>query len=422
VSHAIVDVSNFYVSAERLFDPSLRNRPMIVLSNNDGCAVARSEEAKALHIKMGAPVFKLRDTIRRHGIELRSSNYELYADLNRRFNQVIAEHSCDGTVEIYSIDESFFRLPTLPSGLGDVGGAHHIRAAILRAVGLPTRIGLGPTRTLSKVANALAKASEKIWDGVVDLHDEDLRRRLLAVWPVEQVWGVAGALSARLRPLGVRTAADLAALPPGVAREVGTVVLERLVRELAGVECVELDVPPGPRKGAAVTRCFGELVSDCATLREAMVRRAVRAAEKSRHEGLVASRLIAFAHGSRYKPDAPSASRSARLSPATHDPRVIGALAGNMAEAMFRPGAVYSKCGVMLEGLHPVAAMQGDLFASADPRAPELLAAIDGLNDRYGRSTVRLAAEGQGAKAYDTKRSMKSPSWTTRLADVPVAR
>ena len=187
------------------------------------------------------------------------------------------------------------------------------------------------------------------------------------------------------------------------------------------VECVELDVPPGPRKGAAVTRCFGELVSDCATLREAMVRRAVRAAEKSRHEGLVASRLIAFAHGSRYKPDAPSASRSARLSPATHDPRVIGALAGNMAEAMFRPGAVYSKCGVMLEGLHPVAAMQGDLFASADPRAPELLAAIDGLNDRYGRSTVRLAAEGQGAKAYDTKRSMKSPSWTTRLADVPVA-
>lgn len=419
MSHAIVDVSNFYVSAERLFDPSLRNRPTIVLSNNDGCAVARSEEAKALHINMGAPGFKLRDTIRRHGIELRSSNYELYADLNRRFNMVIAEHS--DAVEVYSIDESFFYLPTLPSGLGDIAGAHRIRAAILRAVGLPTRIGLGPTRTLSKVANALAKASEKIWDGVVDLHDEDLRRRLLAVWPVEEVWGVAGALSARLRPLGVRTAADLAALPPAVAREVGTVVLERLVRELAGVECVELDVPPGPRKGAAVTRCFGELVSDCATLREAMVRRAVRAAEKSRHEGLVASRLIAFAHGSRYKPDAPSASRSARLSPATHDPRVIGALAGSMAEAMFRPGAVYAKCGVMLEGLHPVAAMQGDLFATADPRAPQLLAAIDGLNDRYGRSTVRLAAEGQGARAYDTKRSMKSPSWTTRLADVPVA-
>lgn len=247
MSHAIVDVANFYVSAERLFDPSLRNRPTVVLSNSDGCAVARSEEAKALHIKMGAPVFKLRDTIRRHGVELRSSNYELYADLNRRFNKVIAEHS--DACEIYSIDESFFRLPTLPSGLGDVAGAHRIRAAIQRAVGLPTRIGLGPTRTLSKVANALAKASEKIWDGVVDLHDEDLRRRLLAVWPVEEVWGVAGALSARLRPLGVRTAGDLAALPPAVARDVGTVVLERLVRELAGVECVELDVPPRTAQG-----------------------------------------------------------------------------------------------------------------------------------------------------------------------------
>lgn len=419
MSHAIIDVSNFYVSAERLFDPSLRNRPTIVLSNNDGCAVARSEEAKALHIKMGAPVFKLRDTIRRHGIELRSSNYELYADLNRRFNVVIAEHS--DAVEVYSIDESFFRLPTLPCGLGNVAGAHRIRAAIQRAVGLPTRIGLGPTRTLSKVANELAKASEKIWDGVVDLHDEDLRRRLLAVWPVEEVWGVAGALSARLRPLGVRTAGDLAALPPAVAREVGTVVLERLVRELAGVECVELDVPPGPRKGAAVTRCFGEPVSDCATLREAMVRRAVRAAEKARYEGLVASRLIAFAHGSRYKPDAPSASRSARLSPASHDPRAIGALAGNMAEAMFVPGAIYSKCGVMLEGLHPIGAMQGDLFAAVDQRSPQLLAAVDGLNGRFGRSTVRLAAEGSGPKLYDTKRSMKSPSWTTRLSDVPVA-
>ena len=147
----------------------------------------------------------------------------------------------------------------------------------------------------------------------------------------------------------------------------------------------------------------------------------MRAAEKVRREGLVASRLIAFAHGSRYKPDAPSALRSARLSPATHDPRAIAALAGNMAEAMFRPGVVYSKCGVMLEGLHSVEAGQGDLFASLDPRPPPLLTAIDGLNGRYGRSTVRLASEGQGARSYDTKRAQKSPSWTTRLADVPVA-
>lgn len=417
---AILDITNFYVSAERLFDPRLRNVPVIVLSNNDGCAVARSEEAKALHIKMGAPVFKMRDLIRRHGVELRSSNYELYSDLNRRFNMVIAEHS--DTVEIYSIDESFFRLPVLPNGLGDVAMAHRIREAVKRSVGLPTRIGLGPTRTLSKVANALAKASEKVWQGVIDLHDIELRARMFASWPVEEVWGIGPALAARLRPLGVRTAADLAALPAAVARDVGTVVLERLVRELNGIECTDFSPEAEPLKGTAVTRCFGESVGDRGELREAMVRRAVRAAEKIRTQGLVASRLIAFAHGSRFKPNAPSASRSGRLSPATYDPRAIGGLAGAMADAMFVPGSIYTKCGVMLEGLHGEGASQGDLFAAIDPKAAPLLAAMDGLNGRFGRNTIRLAAEGQGERSFDTKRERKSPAWTTRIAEIPIAR
>ncbi len=417
---AIIDCENFYVSSERLFDPKLRNVPVLVLSNNDGCAVARSEEAKALHIKMGAPVFKMRDVIRRHGIELRSSNYELYADLNRRFNAVLAEHT--DTVEIYSIDESFFRLPTLPNGLGDVAMAHHIRAAVKQSVGLPTRIGLGPTRTLSKVANALAKASEKVWQGVIDLHDVELRTRMMATWPVEEVWGVGSALTARLRPLGVRTAADLAALPAAVARDVGTVVLERLVRELNGIECTDFAPEAEPLKGTAVTRCFGEPVGDRDALREAMVRRAVRATEKIRAQGLVASRLIAFAHGSRFKPNAPSASRSARLSPATHDPRTIAGLAGQMTDAMFVPGSIYTKCGVMLEGLSAEGEAQTDLFATIDPRSAPLLATIDGLNTRFGRNTVRLASEGQGDRSYDTKRERKSPSWTTRIAEIPVAR
>lgn len=164
MSWAICDIQNAYVSCERLFDASLRLHPVVVLSNGDGCVVARSEEARALHIKVGAPVFKISETIRRHGVQLRSSNYEMYADVNRRFNPVLAEHT--DTLEVYSIDESFFRLPTLPNGLGDVASAHRARAAFLRSVGLPTRMGLGPTRTLSKVANALAKASEKVWGGV----------------------------------------------------------------------------------------------------------------------------------------------------------------------------------------------------------------------------------------------------------------
>jgi DNA polymerase V len=400
---AIIDLENAYVSSERLFDPKLRNVPVVVLSNNDGCVVARSAEAKALHIKMGAPVFM----IKRHGVVVRSSNYELYADINRRFNMVIAEHS--DTVEIYSIDESFFRLPVLANGLGDVAAAHRLREAVMRSVGLPTRIGLGPTRTLSKVANALAKASEKVWRGVIDLHDVELRDRMFRAFPVKETWGIGSALAARLQPLGVRTVADLAALPAAVARDVGTVVLERLVRELNGIECSDFAPEPEPLKGTAVTRNFGEPVGDRDVLREAMVRRAVRAAEKIRAQGLVASRMIAFAHGSRFKPNAPSASRSARLSPATHDPRSIASMAGMMAESM-------------LEGLHPASETQIDLFAAVDPTAAPLLAAIDGLNGRFGRNTVRVAAEGQGDRSYDTKRQSKSPSWTTNIAEIPIAR
>jgi DNA polymerase V len=420
MSWAIVDVANFYVSSERLFDPRLRAVPVIVLSNNDGCAIARSEEAKALHIKMGDPMFKIRDVVRRHGIQVRSSNYELYADLNRRFNAVIAEFS--DTVEIYSIDESFFRLPVLPSGVGDVATAHKVIRGISQSVGLPTRIGLGPTRTLSKVANALAKATEKIWGGVVDLHDEELRRRLFAQWPVGEVWGIGKALEARLKPLGVRTTADLAALPPAVARDAGTVVLERLVRELNGIECTDFIVEPEAMKATAVTRQFGAPVSTVEELSEAMARRAARAAEKIRAKGLVASRLIAFAHGSRYRPNPPSASRSARLSPASHDPRVIVGMATRLAEAMFQEGGVYTKCGILLEELTPAGAAQTDLFAIPDPRAPDLLAAMDGLNARFGRDTITVAAQGRGPRAFDTKRSQKSPSWTTSIAEIPVAR
>ena len=420
MSWAIVDVENFYVSSERVFDPSLRRVPVIVLSNNDGCAIARSQEAKALHIKMGDPVFKIRDVIKRHGIEVRSSNYELYADMNRRFNAVIAEHS--DVVEIYSIDESFFRLPVLSNGLGDVAAAHKLRASIARATGLPTRVGLGPTRALSKVANALAKATEKVWSGVVDLHDTGLRARLFAEWPVKEVWGIGSALAARLGPVGVKTTADLVAMPPAVARDVGTVVLERLVRELNGIECDDFKPVPDASKATAVTRQFGTPVSDLGELREAVVRRAVRAAEKIRNQGLCATRLIVFAHGSRYRPNPPSSNRQTRLAPPSNDPRIIAGIAGKMMESMYQPGGVYTKAGVLLEELVPEGVGQGDFFAVADPRSPALLAAMDGLNGRFGRDTIKLAAQGFGGRAFDTKRAHKSPSWTTNIKDIPVAR
>lgn len=420
VSWGLVDVENFYVSSERLFDPSLRGVPVLVLSNGDHCAIARSAEAKAFGVKMGAPVFKMRDIIERHGFALRSSNYELYADMNRRFNAVLAEHSPE--IEVYSIDESWFRLPALSDGLGDVATARRIRDDILRITGLPTRIGLGPTRTLSKVANGLSKAGEKIFGGVIDLHDEELRRRLFMQWPVDEVWGIGRALTERLRPLGIRTTADLAAMDPHQARDVGTVVLERLVRELNGVGDDDLVIEPGKRKACAVTRMFGEPVDNIEDLREAMARRAARAAEKIRAEGSVAARLIGFAHGNGRKANAPSAQRTCKLSPPTNDSRVIVRWATRMVDSMWQPGGSYTKCGVMLEDLTDAGREQTELFAAPAPRAAGLLAAMDGLNARFGRDTCVLAAQGLGARSFDTKRAMKSPAWTTRLAEIPVAR
>lgn len=416
---AIADIANFYVSAERVFDPNLRRVPVIVLSNGDHCAIARSEEAKALHVKMGDPVFLMRDRIERHGIQLRSSNYELYADMNRRFNDVLREHA--GTVEIYSIDESFFRLPLRTDGTGDVEAARAIKAAVLRDTGLPIRIGLGPTRTLSKVANGLAKASEKVWGGVIDLHDAELRDRMFRTWPVEEVWGIGRALTARLRPLGITTTAHLAAMSPALARDVGTVVLERLVRELNGVGDDDLVVEPEKLKATAVTRMFGEPITDLDQLREAMARRAARAAEKIRAQGLVARRIIAFAHGSSRKPNPPSGQRSVRLSPATNDSRVLVAAAVAMMTSMYEHGGVYTKCGVMLEDLSDEGAGQTDLFAAEDPRSKVLMETIDGLNGRFGREACVLGSQGIGARKFDTKRAMKSPAWTTRLAEIPIA-
>ncbi|WP_062011689.1 Y-family DNA polymerase [Aureimonas sp. AU4] len=420
MSWGLVDVENFYVSCERQFDPSLDGVPVLVLSNGDHCAIARSAEAKAFGVKMGAPVFKMRDLIERHGFALRSSNYELYADMNRRFNQVLAEHTDE--IEVYSIDESWFRLPILPDGTGDVAVARQIRDDIKRLTGLPTRIGLGPTRTLSKVANGLSKAGEKIFGGVIDLHDAELRRRLFMNWPVDEVWGIGRALAERLRPLGIRTTADLAAMCPHQARDVGTVVLERLVRELNGVGCDDLVIEPEKRKACAVTRMFGEPVSKIEDLREAMVRRAARAAEKIREQGSVAARLIGFAHGNGRKPNAPSAQRSCRLSPPTNDSRVIVRWASRMVDSMWEDGGVYTKCGVMLEDLTEQGREQTDLFAAIDNRGADLMAAMDGLNKRFGRDTLALGSAGIGARSFDTKRAMKSPAWTTRLDQIPIAR
>ena len=418
---ALVDAENFYVSSERVFDPSLRGVPLVVLSNNDMCAISRSAEAKAMGVKMGFPLSMFRELPDGgRSIRTRSSNYELYSDMNRRMNEVLGGFSPE--VEIYSIDESFVGIPVTASGEGDRRLGIEIVKRVGRHVGLPVRVGLGPTRTLAKIANAMAKKGVGCGDRVADLNLPQERERLLSQWPVREVWGVADATAAKLYAAGVRTALDLARMDPHQARTIGTVVLERLVRETAGEECHDPSLHVSQRGTSSASRQTGRPVCDPDELHEAICRRIMDATAKIRSEGLQAGRLIVFAHGSSRRAAPPNWTLSSPLDPATADPRPMAAIARRMVAAVFRPHHVYTKTGVILDELSPVGSGQASLFTVAeDPRARALVAAMDSLNARFGRGTATIAAAGMGAKASDTRRERLSPHWTTRISDVPVA-
>ncbi len=280
--YALIDGNNFYVSCERVFDRKLEGVPVLVLSNNDGCAIARSQEVKALGIKMGAPAFKIRHLIAEHSIRVFSSNYTLYGDMSRRVNAVIAGFSPEA--EIYSIDETFLGLAGF-RGRDLVPMCQDLRATVARCTGTPTCVGIGPTKTLAKLANAAAR-KQPVFGGVCDLTGEAARDAVLRASPVEDVWGVGPATAAKLAALDITTAAALRDLPPRQARAVGTVTLERTVMELGGLCCLALEEVTPQRKGMAVTRSFGRAVTSLAELREAVAAHATRAGEKLRAHGL----------------------------------------------------------------------------------------------------------------------------------------
>ena len=312
---ALCDCNSFYVSAERVMDLSLRGVPAIVASNNDGNAVARSAEAKALGIKMGDPIFKIRDLIKAHGVAVRSSNYTLYADIQRRVLAATEPFARD--IEIYSIDENFLDLTGFEH-LDLVDHCQKLRAQILQWTTIPTCVGLGPTKTLAKLGNAAAKKNP-IFDGVADLRDEYIRRYVMDRFDAADVWGVGGATTRKLSDLGIRTAGQLRDMPLRQARGLGTVVLERLVAELNGVQADAVELVAPDRKGMAVTRSFGTPIADLEQLMGAISQFAMRAGEKLRQHGLVAGRMAVFFHTNRHKPDRP------QYGAASHDCRQLRA-------------------------------------------------------------------------------------------------
>ena len=423
---AISDSANFYVSAERLFDPTLRGVPVIVLSNNDGCAIARSDEAKSLGIRMGAPLHLIRDKVAAHGIRVFSSNYTLYGDISRRVVEVYEDYT--PSVEVYSIDECFLDF----GGFRDLEAhAREMRAAVLRRIGVPVRVGIAPTKTLAKCANELAKKNP-VFDGVLDLMDESLARWLLPKVPVGDLWGIGRQTTVKLHALGIRTAAELRDMPTKQARAVGTVVLERTVLELQGEPCLALEEVEPQRKGMAVTRSAGTPMRSFDTLFEAITAHATRAAEKLRQHGLVAGTLTVFFHTNRHRPDRPqcSVSRTARLTPMTADSLDLVAAARRGAEAAWPKGEPrgaapsrfgFTKAGVLLDDLLPEADRPRTLFDAPRAGSAALMHAMDAVNARFGKRTLTLASEGL-SRSWALRADHRSPRYTTRISDLPRVR
>lgn len=420
---ALIDCNNFYVSCERLFDVSLRGVPVIILSNNDGCAVARSDEAKALGIRMGHPVFQIRELMQRHGVRALSSNYTLYGDLSRRVVEVL--HAWSPRLDVYSIDETFVDL----SGFGDGMERHaaRMRSAVRTETGIPTCVGIGPTKTLAKLANFAAKKNP-IFSGVCNLMAPEIRDYVMRRVPVAEIWGVGGATVGKLQAQGIGSAAELRDLPLSLARKIGTVVLERLVAELRGVACIDFEDVPPQRKGMAVTRSAGTTMTSFDVLAEALAAHATRAAEKLRQHGLVAGTLTVFFHTNRHKPDRPqhSASRTVRLRPMSNhtfdlvEAAIAAARRGWTGDPSGN-GHGYVKAGVILDDLLPEAERPALLFAPDQPRDARLTTALDAINDRFGRKTMVLAREGV-SRSWATKADHRSPRYTTRISELPVVR
>lgn len=418
----LVDVNNFYVSCERVFQPKLEKVPVVVLSNNDGCAVARSTEVKALGVKMGAPWFKMSALAKQHNITALSSNYTLYGDMSSRVVSILSEFSPD--IEVYSIDESFLRVESVAHLYGGVVSmGQQIRERIKQWTGLPVCVGCGPTKTLAKLANHIAKKNP-IFDGVCDLHSLEKRERLQWMSQIEvgEVWGVGRRLATRLYAVGIETVLDLRNTSPAEIRTHFGVVLERTCSELRGISCLALeDIAPNKQQ-IMCSRSFGTPIENRDELDEAVACYISRAAEKLRRQNSECGAINVFLQTNRFKESEPQYFPSVivPLPDPTDDTILLtrSALAG--LKAMYKTGYRYKKAGVMLTLLTDKSTKQISLFTDTNAleRSTKLMSALDAVNSRYGRDTVRSGASGF-AKRWSMRSENRSPRFTTRWEELP---
>lgn len=417
---ALIDCNNFFVSCQRLFRPDLEGQPVVVLSSNDGCVVARSNEAKLLGIPMGAPAFKWREVFKRYQVIQFSGNFELYGDISRRITQLLI--SMTPRIEVYSVDESFLDLSQLKIKDYTAWG-RAVRADILRYVGIPVSIGIAPTKTLAKLASDHAK-KEPEHHGALNMVGIDIEEHVahLQRLPLKDVWGIGWRLSPQLQALGINTAYDLTCLTPGLARQLMGVHGEHLVYELNGTSCLPLEMAGKVRKSIARTRTFGEDVTNSHAIEAAIATFVSRAAFRLRESHQLTRRASLFLATNKHKPGYRRWSREVRFGMPTADTGQITAALMHALADIYDKRAAYYRAGVMLYDFVPANVLQTDLLGAVDVKkhlgSEARMRAMDQVNERYGKRHLYYAAEDLGNK-WEPRQSLRSPRYTSRWEELP---
>ena len=408
---ALIDCNSFYASCERVFRPDLAKTPIVVLSNNDGCVIARSYDAKP-YIKMGEPYFQIKDRLEPLGIVAFSSNYALYGDMSERVMSVI--ESLVPAVEVYSIDECFADL----TGIGNVNElGRQLRHTLLQRTGIPVGVGIAHTKTLAKLANHTAKRLQSHTGGVVNLCTEFQRHWVLRNTAVSEVWGIGRRMTAHLQGMGISTAMDLASADPWMLRKKFSVVIEKTARELAGTSCLELDEPDPPKQEICCSRMFGKRLTTVAPIKEAVATYMMRASEKLRAQHSYCRKVRVSIRTGMFNPDEAKYAKGVvvTLPYPTDDVRLLTKVAVDAVDSVFQPGFKYSKAEVMLLDLRQPGEFSDDLFARNQPvEATKVMAVLDQINQRWGRGTLRAASVPVNP-AWSMRRDLMSQSYTTRL-------
>ena len=416
--YALVDATAFYASAEKVFDLSIRKKPVVVLSNNDGCIVAASPEARKLGLPKFQPYFKLKPILQQHGVVIRSSNYELYADLSEKMMNIIGQFS--DKQYVYSIDEAFLKFDgyhKLIPNWHDYG--HLIRRTVWRGTKLPVGVGFGPTPTLAKAANHAAKKLVGA-TGVAVIDNEQARRTILKQMAVSDIWGVGKRLAKKLNLMGVNSALDLANQNPKHMRKQFSVVLERTITELNGYECLSWDDVKQRKKEIYSTRSFGQRITDPSSLKAALITHCTIVTKKLRRQGSLAKQIIVFAHSSPFEDGFFKKSFITSLPVASNDCRVFAATVKEIFGQLYQPGVRYYKAGVGAFELEDDHLQQADMFNTSQDN-PKLMAVLDNINSRYGDSALALGSQIQSNR-WAMKREYLSPHYTTRWSDIPTIK